>query len=159
MKRLDFVVRGRKGCRFFLMKAYHVNWICLDDLYRMCNCSKKIGTFNALDYHWMNLFLFKYSIVYPGWKPGSVWLRSKLFNCNLKSVPCDGWVSIEMWSTRERCVGVVGGAAANIFSIIFKTIFFSSQFAAVLDACSSAVVVWRFSGAAGQKYSFERERK
>ena len=33
------------------------------------------------------------------------------------------------------------------------------QFAAILDACSSAVVVWRFSGIAGQKYSFERERK
>ncbi|RMX54035.1 hypothetical protein pdam_00013694 [Pocillopora damicornis] len=36
---------------------------------------------------------------------------------------------------------------------------FGFAFAAVLDACSSAVVVWRFSGAAGQKYSFERERK
>ena len=124
-----------------------------------CVINLKNLNVNALDCHWMNLFLFKCSIVYPGWKPGSVWLRSKLFNCNLKSVPCDGWVSIEMWSTRERCVGLVGGAATNIFSIIFKTSFFSSQFAAVLDACSSAVVVWRFSGAAGQKYSFERERK
>ena len=89
-----------------------------------CVINLKNLNVNALDCHWMNLFLFKYSIVYPGWKPGSVWLCSKLFNCNLKSVPCDGWVSIEMWSTRERCVGVVGGAAANIFSIIFKTIFF-----------------------------------
>ncbi|XP_020616883.1 transmembrane protein 163-like isoform X1 [Orbicella faveolata] len=36
---------------------------------------------------------------------------------------------------------------------------FGFAFAAILDACSSAVVVWRFSGIAGQKYSFERERK
>lgn len=37
--------------------------------------------------------------------------------------------------------------------------YYLLQFAAILDACSSAVVVWRFSGIAGQKYSFERERR
>ncbi|KAJ7389042.1 hypothetical protein OS493_034177 [Desmophyllum pertusum] len=40
-----------------------------------------------------------------------------------------------------------------------KSCSFWIAFAAILDACSSAVVVWRFSGLAGQKYSFERERK
>lgn len=49
-----------------------------------------------------------------------------------------------------------------LHSFIYSHIQFPNyllQFAAILDACSSAVVVWRFSGIAGQKYSFERERK
>jgi len=36
---------------------------------------------------------------------------------------------------------------------------FGFAFASFLDACSSAVVVWRFWGTAGRKYSFDRERK
>ena len=42
---------------------------------------------------------------------------------------------------------------------IDSTFHSNLQFAAILDTASSVVVVWRFRGSSGEKYSVEKERK